>query len=63
MTRVYILLMGALATVIFALMVLVILPKSMLAGLKAPVELKPLTAREMKGRQVYIENGCIYCHT
>lgn len=63
MTRVYILLMGALATVIFALMVLVILPKSMLAGLKAPVELKPLTAQEMKGRQVYIENGCIYCHT
>ena len=63
MTRVYILFMGALATVIFALMVLVILPKSMLAGVKAPAELKPLTAQEMKGRQVYIENGCIYCHT
>lgn len=63
MTRVYILLMGALATVIFALMVLVILPKSMLSGVQPPAELKPLTAQEMRGRQVYIENGCIYCHT
>lgn len=63
MTRVYMLLMGALATVIFALMVLVILPKSLLSGVKAPAELKPLTALEMKGRQVYIQNGCIYCHT
>jgi cytochrome c oxidase cbb3-type subunit 2 len=63
MTRVYILLMGALATVIFALMVLVILPKSMLSGVQPPAELKPLTAKEKRGRQVYIENGCIYCHT
>lgn len=63
MTRVYILFMGALATVIFALMVLVILPKSMLSGVKPPAQLKPLTAEEMKGRQVYIQNGCIYCHT
>lgn len=63
MTRVYILLMGALATVIFALMVLVILPKSMLSGVQAPTALKLLTAQEMRGRQVYIENGCIYCHT
>ena len=63
MTRVYILLLGALATVIFALMVLVILPGSLLSQVKAPKQLKPLTALEEHGRQVYIANGCIYCHT
>lgn len=57
------LLMGALATVIFALMVLVILPKSLLSSVTPPAELKPFTAQELKGRQVYIQNGCIYCHT
>lgn len=64
MTRVYVLLMGALATVIFALMVLVILPKSLLLSeIRPPAELKQLTALELRGRHVYIQNGCIYCHT
>lgn len=63
MTRVYVLFMGALATVIFALMVLVILPKSMLATVPVPTSLKPLSALEQRGREVYIQNGCIYCHT
>lgn len=63
MTRVTMLLMGTLATVIFALMVLVILPKSLLSSVKPPAELKSFTAQELKGRQVYIQNGCIYCHT
>ena len=63
MTRVYILLMGALATVIFALMILVILPRSMLSRVQAPEGLKPLTTFEMKGRQIYIQNGCVYCHS
>lgn len=63
MTRVYVLLMGALATVMFALMVLVILPKSLLSGVQAPEGLKQLTELELKGRQIYIQNGCIYCHT
>jgi cytochrome c oxidase cbb3-type subunit 2 len=65
MTRIFVLLMGALATVSFALIVLVVLPSSLLyknqAG--APKELKPYTASELRGRQVYIQNGCVYCHT
>lgn len=63
MTRLLVLIMGALATVMFALIVLVIMPRTMLADIKAPEQLKPLSALEARGRQIYISNGCIYCHT
>ncbi|MCB5191472.1 cbb3-type cytochrome c oxidase subunit II [Methylobacillus arboreus] len=63
MTRLLVLIMGAMATVIFALVVLVILPKSMLSQLQAPPQLKPPSEQELAGRSLYISNGCIYCHT
>lgn len=63
MTRALILLLGALATVIFALIILIILPGALLSDLEAPPGLEPYTAEELLGRQVYIENGCVYCHT
>ena len=63
MTRAIVLLLGALATVIFALVILVILPGALLSEVKAPPDLKPYTAEELLGRQVYIENGCVYCHS
>ncbi|MHA6908366.1 cbb3-type cytochrome c oxidase subunit II [Ralstonia pseudosolanacearum] len=42
---------------------LVVLPFLQLHELKAPRELKPYTAAELRGRQVYIGNGCVYCHS
>lgn len=57
------LIMGALATVIFALVILVILPKSMLSKITPPPQLKRLTAQQELGRKIYIQNGCIYCHS
>lgn len=42
---------------------LVVLPFLQLHELKAPRELKPYTAAELRGRQIYISNGCIYCHS
>jgi cytochrome c oxidase cbb3-type subunit 2 len=63
MTRLLVLIMGALATVIFALVILVILPKSMLSRLDAPTQLKKLSSEELRGRSIYIANGCVYCHT
>lgn len=63
MTRLLVLIMGALATVIFALVILVILPKSMLSAVEAPEGLKKLSEKEMMGRKLYISNGCVYCHT
>jgi cytochrome c oxidase cbb3-type subunit 2 len=43
--------------------ILVILPKSMLSRLDAPPQLKQLSNQELKGRNIYIANGCVYCHT
>lgn len=63
MTRLLVLIMGALATVIFALVILVILPKSLFSSMEAPPQLKKLSSTELKGRNIYIANGCVYCHT
>jgi cytochrome c oxidase cbb3-type subunit 2 len=63
MTRIMVLLLGAMATVIFALVVLVILPKAMLTKLEIPAEVKPYNQIEARGREIYIQNGCVYCHT
>ncbi|MBA9844383.1 MAG: cbb3-type cytochrome c oxidase subunit II [Ralstonia sp.] len=42
---------------------LVVLPFLQLHELKPLPGLKPYTAAELRGRQVYISNGCIYCHS
>ena len=31
--------------------------------IKPPEGLKPYTSAELRGRQVYIANGCLYCHS
>jgi len=63
MTRAIILFLGAMATLLFALIILIILPNAMLSKVKAPPGLKPYTQEELLGRQVYIRNGCVYCHS
>ncbi|HZV99815.1 MAG TPA: cbb3-type cytochrome c oxidase subunit II [Methylophilaceae bacterium] len=63
MTRILVLLLGALATVIFALVILVILPGTLLAKVDHAPELKPYTRQELHGRTLYIQNGCVYCHS
>jgi cytochrome c oxidase cbb3-type subunit 2 len=65
MTRIFVLLMGALATVSFALTVLVILPSTLLYESKksAPADLKPYSETALRGREIYMKNGCVYCHT
>jgi cytochrome c oxidase cbb3-type subunit 2 len=35
----------------------------MLMRVEAPRELEPYTASQLQGRQVYIANGCVYCHS
>lgn len=62
MTRTSLLLLGALATVAFAVIVLVILPRTMLVSVERP-PITPYSPEELRGRAVYIENGCVYCHS
>ncbi|GAC1483344.1 MAG: cbb3-type cytochrome c oxidase subunit II [Gemmatimonadaceae bacterium] len=54
---------GAFATVAFASIVLVVIPETMLTHVTAPAELRPYSAVEARGREVYIANGCVYCHS
>lgn len=63
MTRILVLLLGAIATLVFATVALVAVPKALLANIKPPPQLKPYTAEELEGRHVYMANGCIYCHS
>jgi len=62
-TRVWLLLIGVAATVGFAAIVLVALPRVVLIDLPVPTELQPYTEAQARGRQVYIANGCLYCHS
>ncbi|HEX7117931.1 MAG TPA: cbb3-type cytochrome c oxidase subunit II [Longimicrobiales bacterium] len=63
MTRAWLLMLGSFATVAFATILLAIVPEVALVEAPAPEGLEPYTASESRGRQVYIREGCIYCHT
>ncbi|MGE0158661.1 MAG: cbb3-type cytochrome c oxidase subunit II [Gemmatimonadales bacterium] len=71
MTRTWLLLLGALATVGFAVIVLIVLPQVVLVDVPVPPELTPretvaTLAQDSlirRGRHVYLQNGCVYCHS
>ena len=63
MTRVWLLLLGALATVGFATIVLVAVPNVMLQDVPRAPQLAAYTPEQARGREVYIANGCVYCHS
>ncbi len=62
-TRVALLALGAFAIMASAACLLVILPNAMLGTVKAPPGLEPYTPAQLRGREVYIANGCVYCHS
>jgi len=57
------LLSGAMVTLALATSALVVLPFMQLKSVEAPAALKPYTSAQLRGRQVYVANGCIYCHS
>jgi len=54
---------GAMVILSFATALLVLIPYLLLKEIKAPVGLNPYTTQQLAGRQVYIANGCVYCHS
>jgi len=54
---------GAGVTLGIAISALVIVPHMQLSNITPPAGLKAYTAQQLRGRQVYIANGCIYCHS
>ena len=54
---------GALVMIAAATTALVALPYLQLRDLRPPAGLHPYTSAQLRGRQVYIREGCIYCHS
>ena len=57
------LLSGAMVTLALATSALVVVPFLQLKAVEPPAGLKPYTSAQLRGRDVYIKNGCIYCHS
>ena len=54
---------GAMVALSVATAALVVLPYLQVRDIKPPAGLKPYSSAELRGRQVYIANGCVYCHS
>jgi cytochrome c oxidase cbb3-type subunit 2 len=54
---------GAMVILGIATSLLVVLPYLLLQPVKPPAGLKPYTSEQLAGRQIYIANGCVYCHS
>ena len=54
---------GALAMIAAATIVMVVLPYFQLHDVKPPAGLHPYTSAQLRGRQEYIRQGCVYCHS
>ena len=54
---------GAMVTLSLATAAMIVVPFLQLKDEPAPPALKPYTSQELRGRAVYIANGCIACHT
>lgn len=63
MTRISLLALGAFAIMAGAICLLVLVPQAMLSDVQAPPQLQPYTPQQLAGRHVYIQNGCLYCHS
>ena len=57
------LVIGAMVILSGATGLLVVLPYQLLENVKPPAGLKPYTNEQLVGRQTYIANGCVYCHS
>jgi cytochrome c oxidase cbb3-type subunit II len=55
--------LGAFAIMASAITILVVIPKIMLREVHAMPELQPYSEEQLRGRAVYIANGCLYCHS
>lgn len=55
--------LGAFAVMTSAICILVVIPQVMLRDVRAAEALPNYTEAQLRGRGVYIANGCVYCHS
>ena len=63
MNRVIPLMLLSAAILAFATVFLVILPAGEIRSAAATPGLEPYTASELRGRETYVDLGCVYCHS
>ena len=63
MTRIWLFVMGVVAIIVFATSLLVVIPNTMIADVRVPTQLADYTPQQARGREVYISEGCVYCHS
>ena len=54
---------AAFAVLLFATLMLVVIPSVQLANMPPEKELKPYSEAELRGRNTYVSLGCVYCHS
>lgn len=63
MTRTIAIMAGAALILLFATLMLVVMPYTQMAGAPVPDELEAYSEAELRGREIYISQGCVYCHS
>jgi cytochrome c oxidase cbb3-type subunit 2 len=63
MTHSLTIVIGALIMLAMATLVLVAIPYRQLEAETPSVALKPYTLAELRGRETYVNMGCVYCHS
>ncbi|MFP3976501.1 cbb3-type cytochrome c oxidase subunit II [Marinobacter sp. KMM 10035] len=63
MKRALAIMVGAALILLLATLTLVVMPYLQMSAEQVPPDLKPYTEQQQRGRQVYIANGCVYCHS
>jgi cytochrome c oxidase cbb3-type subunit 2 len=61
--RLWLFFVGVLATLFLGWAALIGVPGIQLAKIPAQPELRPYTYEQAHGRQIYIREGCVYCHS
>jgi cytochrome c oxidase cbb3-type subunit II len=61
--RSFVFFFGVLATLLLGWAALVGIPDIMISEVRPPEELERYTAKQLYGRQIYIREGCVYCHS
>ena len=54
---------GAMVSLAAATAALVVLPYIQVRDIPPPPGLKPYTEQQLRGRAIYVANGCVYCHS
>jgi cytochrome c oxidase cbb3-type subunit 2 len=57
------LVIGAMVTLSLATGVMVLMPYFFVKRITPPKDLKPYTVLEARGREIYVAQGCVYCHS